>query len=221
MQWFLRGNSPKCWSINTPDPDLLLLLLLQHHNILENSSRAQRKQPTNLKARAGGQRRSICSADRYFNWTQRGRRQANKSNTAAEKRLATFLACKTCFSASPQVERLTAVCSSCTCFFFFFQPSLGIPIKVVAFFRVQLSILCLDTRTGGRGPAEISFANRWELAGPLGWDARSSRLSRERCGIYWFSGEKKITIQTSSLQFLGSLAGRWEKKKKKKKVKKP
>lgn len=56
----------------------------------------------------------------------------------------------------------------------------------------------------GRGPAEISFTNRWELAGPLGWEARFSSFSQERCRIYWFSGEKKITIQTSSLQFLGA-----------------
>lgn len=56
----------------------------------------------------------------------------------------------------------------------------------------------------GRGPAEISFTNRWELVGPLGWEARFSRFSQERCRIYWFSGEKKITIQTSSLQFLGA-----------------
>ncbi len=56
----------------------------------------------------------------------------------------------------------------------------------------------------GRKPAEISFTNRWELVGPLGWGARFSSFSQERCRIYWFSGEKKITIQTSSLQFLGA-----------------
>lgn len=55
-----------------------------------------------------------------------------------------------------------------------------------------------------RGPTEISFANRWELVGPLGWKACFSRFSQECCRIYWFSGEKKITIPTSSLQFFSA-----------------
>lgn len=55
-----------------------------------------------------------------------------------------------------------------------------------------------------REPAEISFTNRWELVGPLGWETRFSRFSQECCRNYWFSGEKKITIQTCSAQFLGA-----------------
>lgn len=55
-----------------------------------------------------------------------------------------------------------------------------------------------------RKPTEISFTNRWELVGPLGGEACFRRFSQERRKIYWFSCEKKITIQTSSLQFLGA-----------------
>lgn len=36
----------------------------------------------------------------------------------------------------------------------------------------------------GGGPAENSFANRWELAGPLAREARFSRFSQECCRTY-------------------------------------
>lgn len=124
---------------------------------LGNPSRVQRKQQTYLKGLTKtAPRRSNCSADRYFNWTQRGRRQANKSNTATENVSQSFSLVKLVFPPPPQVERLTAACWSCTCFFFFPQPSLGIPIKVVAFFSSAAQYPVFGHEDGGK-------RTRWDL----------------------------------------------------------
>lgn len=124
------------------------------------------------------------------------RSQQRKQTNIATKHLVTFCLWK-CFS-SPRCRRLTATRLSCTCF----------PADSWNSNKSHRIFVCarypVFGHGKGRGPAEISFTNRWELVGPLGWEARFSRFSQERCRIYWFSGEKKITIQTSSLQFLGA-----------------
>lgn len=116
---------------------------------LGNPSRVQRKQQTYLKGLTKtAPRRSNCSADRYFNWTQRGRRQANKSNTATENVSQSFSLVKLVFPPPPQVERLTAACWSCTCFFF--SPAVSWnPNKSRGIFFVCSSVSCVWTR--GRG----------------------------------------------------------------------
>lgn len=60
--------------------------------------------------------------------------------------------------------------------------SVGIPIKSGrAFVCAQHPAF---GHSEGRGPTENSFANRWELVGPLAGDARFSSFSQERCRIY-------------------------------------
>lgn len=101
------------------------------------------------------------------------------------------------FSA-PYSRRLTTTCLSCTCFL---ADSRNSNKSHHIFVCAQYPVF---GHGKGRGPAEISFTNRWELEGPLAWEARFSRFSQDCCRIYWFYGEKKITILTSSLQFLGA-----------------
>lgn len=121
----------------------------------------------------------------------------NKKQDSDRTSCILHFACKTVFS-TLYSRRLTATRLSCTCFpAFSWNPNKSHHIFVCAQYPVF-------GHGKGRGPAEISFTNRWELVGPLGWEARFSRFSQERSRIYWFSGEKKITIQTSSLQFLGA-----------------
>lgn len=147
--------------------------------------------------REGTLRRKLLRWQVFELDTARLRQRKTKSKTVTEHLVSCISLVKLFFS-TLYSWRLTATRLSCTCFpAFSWNPNKSHHIFVCAQYPVF-------GHGKGRGPAEISFTNRWELVGPLGWEARFSRFSQERSRIYWFSGEKKITIQTSSLQFLGA-----------------